>query len=129
MVLYFLYKMIHKIIPWSLAHLMQSTWYTLSVVDEWMRMVHRRNASDKETPEYSHKNLYRCHVVHTNPTWTGLGLIPGLCNDKVAPDKDMEWPTSWISVWVLMQVYLFLSCRELALNHQLLCKFNLCNET
>ena len=67
-------------------------------MNERMRMVHRRNASDKETPEYSHKNLYRCHFIHTNPTWAGLGLIPGLRSDKVAPVKDMEWPTSWISV-------------------------------
>jgi hypothetical protein len=120
--------MTHKIISWSLAHLTQSTWHTLSVVDEWMRMMHRWNASDKETPEYSHKNLYRCHFVHTNPTCTGLGLIPGLCSDNVAPAQDMEWPTSLFSVWVLMQFYLFLSCRQHALNHQLLWKFNLCNE-
>ena len=93
-----LFKMTHQILSCSSAHLTQSTWYTLPVLDEWMRMVHRWNASDEGTPENSHNNLYCCHFVHTNPTRTSLGFILVLCSDKVVPVNTMEEPTSWICV-------------------------------
>ena len=50
-----------------------------------MSMQHSWNDSDKRKPTYSHKACASANLTTQNPTRTGLGLNPGICNDRPVP--------------------------------------------
>ena len=49
-----------------------------------MNVEHWWNDTDREKLKFLEKNLFQCHCVPTNPTWTSLRLKPGLHGDRPA---------------------------------------------
>jgi hypothetical protein len=49
-----------------------------------MNAAHWWNDTDREELKFLEKNLFQCHFVPTNITWTGLRLKPGLHGDRPA---------------------------------------------
>jgi hypothetical protein len=47
-------------------------------------MKHWWNDTDSRKLKFLKENLSHCHLSTTNPTWTGLGLNPGLLSDRLA---------------------------------------------
>ena len=49
-----------------------------------MNMEQWWNDTEREKSKYLERNLSHCYVTIQNPTWTALGLNPGVCDDRPA---------------------------------------------
>jgi hypothetical protein len=58
--------------------------YIALEIEELKGMEDWWNDTDRGKLKYSVKKLSQCTLPTTNPTWTGLGLNPGLRGDRLA---------------------------------------------
>jgi hypothetical protein len=60
-------------------------------------MEQRWNDIDRGKQKASENNLSQCHAVHHNPTWTALGVNPGLHGENMATNR-MSYGTATLKV-------------------------------
>jgi len=57
--------------------------------------------------KYLKKNLFQCEFSSTNPAWTGLGLNPGLHDDRHATVVQIYTVVFWVTTYYCMDTSVF----------------------